>query len=231
MTGSVAIDVFLMNAPGKWSEHLSDKGVGKQVFSFNSATPPTTGSPVSGKGTHTEAAGLMSIRFRTPLAVPQNPVPVGLVQPKPGSVSTTIAVMAARFGEKPTAEAVRAPREPSALDVSSHSWFSIQLAEEKLQLHNAGRCHPCVAFALRADGCWKGDDCSHCHFCTAATARTRRSQLQTEARRRRRRARRIQQLAGEGLTEAPENQVEEDEEEGIPTPDPEAILTGQPFWI
>ena len=27
---------------------------------------------------------------------------------------------------------------------------------EKWKLHCEGHCHPCVAFALKAGGCWKG---------------------------------------------------------------------------
>mmetsp|Transcript_8565 Transcript_8565/g.20353 ORF Transcript_8565/g.20353 Transcript_8565/m.20353 type:complete len:193 (-) Transcript_8565:79-657(-) len=59
-------------------------------------------------------------------------------------------------------------------------------AEEKLQLHKRGICHPCVAFALKPGGCWKGDNCSHCHHCSASQAEKRRTQLQAEARRKRR---------------------------------------------
>ncbi|CAE7204879.1 unnamed protein product, partial [Symbiodinium sp. CCMP2456] len=58
--------------------------------------------------------------------------------------------------------------------------------KEKWQLHRKGACFPCVAFALREGGCFKGDSCSHCHFCDAKSAKTRRRQLQQESRRRRR---------------------------------------------
>ena len=35
----------------------------------------------------------------------------------------------------------------------------------QLQLHNRGKCFPCIAFALKPAGCFKGDECRHCHFC------------------------------------------------------------------
>ena len=57
---------------------------------------------------------------------------------------------------------------------------------ENLRSHQNGTCRPCVAFAFRESGCFKGDACSHCHFCTAEEAAERRRQLQSIARRRRR---------------------------------------------
>ncbi|CAL1170212.1 unnamed protein product [Cladocopium goreaui] len=50
-----------------------------------------------------------------------------------------------------------------------------------LQKHLSGECHPCVAFAIRAAGCYKGDSCTHCHFCTAEEAKERRRVIQMEA--------------------------------------------------
>ncbi|CAJ1399823.1 unnamed protein product [Effrenium voratum] len=50
------------------------------------------------------------------------------------------------------------------------------------QLHLEKRCRPCVAFALKPEGCWKGDSCSYCHFCSREEAKSRRQQLQLEAR-------------------------------------------------
>ena len=57
---------------------------------------------------------------------------------------------------------------------------------ENLRLHENGMCRPCVAFAFREGGCFKGEACSHCHFCTAEEAAERRKHLQSIARRRRR---------------------------------------------
>ena len=57
---------------------------------------------------------------------------------------------------------------------------------ENLRLHQNGTCRPCVAFAFREGGCFKGEMCSHCHFCTAEEAAERRKHLQSIARRRRR---------------------------------------------
>jgi hypothetical protein len=31
-------------------------------------------------------------------------------------------------------------------------------------LHGSGQCKPCLFFH-RAEGCWKGRECSHCHAC------------------------------------------------------------------
>ncbi|OLP92752.1 hypothetical protein AK812_SmicGene25410 [Symbiodinium microadriaticum] len=67
--------------------------------------------------------------------------------------------------------------------------------KEKWQLHRKHACFPCVAFALREGGCFKGDSCSHCHYCDANSAKTRRRQLQQESRRRRR-----AELARQGRT-------------------------------
>ena len=57
----------------------------------------------------------------------------------------------------------------------------------QLQLHNLGQCFPCIAFALQPAGCFKGDECRHCHFCNAQQAKARRRQLQQAARRQKRR--------------------------------------------
>ena len=57
----------------------------------------------------------------------------------------------------------------------------------QLQLHNLGQCFPCIAFALKPAGCFKGDECRHCHFCNAQQAKARRRQLQQAARRQKRR--------------------------------------------
>ena len=68
----------------------------------------------------------------------------------------------------------------------------LQLGDEnrqnwQLQLHNSGQCFPCIAFALKPAGCFKGDECRHCHFCNAEQAKARRRQLQQAARRQKRR--------------------------------------------
>lgn len=57
----------------------------------------------------------------------------------------------------------------------------------QLQLHNRGQCFPCIAFALKPAGCFKGDQCRHCHFCNGEQAKARRRQLQQAARRQKRR--------------------------------------------
>lgn len=57
----------------------------------------------------------------------------------------------------------------------------------QFQLHNSGQCYPCIAFALKPAGCFKGDACRHCHFCNAQQAKARRRQLQQAARRQKRR--------------------------------------------
>ena len=65
------------------------------------------------------------------------------------------------------------------------TWQSWQL--HQVQLHNSGQCFPCIAFALKPAGCFKGDECRHCHFCNAQQAKARRRQLQQAARRQKRR--------------------------------------------
>ena len=65
------------------------------------------------------------------------------------------------------------------------TWQSWQ--RHQLQLHNSGQCFPCIAFALKPAGCFKGDACRHCHLCNAEEAKARRRQLQQAARRQKRR--------------------------------------------
>ena len=36
----------------------------------------------------------------------------------------------------------------------------------KAELHKHGCCCPCIFHTRKADGCWKGDSCNHCHLCT-----------------------------------------------------------------
>mmetsp|Transcript_59891 Transcript_59891/g.140081 ORF Transcript_59891/g.140081 Transcript_59891/m.140081 type:complete len:166 (-) Transcript_59891:120-617(-) len=71
----------------------------------------------------------------------------------------------------------------------TRSAFFTATASEKLRLHKAGQCHPCVAFAYRPGGCYKGDSCTHCHLCTATEATARRKQLQQAARQQRKKRR------------------------------------------
>ena len=77
-------------------------------------------------------------------------------------------------------------------DAASTQDPAVLSAAEKWELHRIGQCHPCVAFALKPGGCFKADECTHCHYCTAAQATVRRGKLQAEARRRRR-TRQLQQ--------------------------------------
>jgi len=69
---------------------------------------------------------------------------------------------------------------------------------DMLQLHLAGKCYPCVAYALKPAGCFKGEQCMHCHFCNAKEAKARRRELQQAARRRKRRENALKDLGGEG---------------------------------
>ena len=43
----------------------------------------------------------------------------------------------------------------------------------KRELHNQGRCEPCLYHSK--GGCWYGDGCRFCHFCTAEQIRKRQS--------------------------------------------------------
>ncbi|CAJ1455868.1 unnamed protein product [Effrenium voratum] len=51
------------------------------------------------------------------------------------------------------------------------------------ELHRVGLCVPCLFHRSKADGCRKGDACSHCHFCTRQQAITRRRALHTQTKR------------------------------------------------
>ncbi|CAJ1350942.1 unnamed protein product [Effrenium voratum] len=82
---------------------------------------------------------------------------------------------------------------PSKETMEMTSWFSQTSAAEMRRLHQLNKCYPCVAFALRAEGCFKGENCLHCHHCTADNAIMRRKQLQAQARRKRRQAGRGQE--------------------------------------
>ncbi|CAE7183016.1 hypothetical protein AK812_SmicGene49105 [Symbiodinium microadriaticum] len=99
----------------------------------------------------------------------------------------------------------------SPISTGTGSSFFTASATEKLRLHKAGQCHPCVAYAFRAAGCYKGDSCSHCHFCTASQATVRRRQLQAAARQQRKK----QRPADQGKEAAATAR----------------ILAGEPFWL
>ncbi|OLP93373.1 Kinesin-like protein KIF3C [Symbiodinium microadriaticum] len=177
-SGLCAVEELIwMLAPGTW---CSGQSLPKSGATMPSECPPDNSASTAGKG-------LKGLEFgpTSSLQGPPSPYPPGPLQSQTNSALPCAPEPGFR-GDDRAADFVGARH-------TRHPWFFLTHQEEKLQLHNAGRCHPCVAFALREDGCWKGDECSHCHFCNAATARVRRSQLQSEARRRRRRARRLQQ--------------------------------------
>ncbi|CAE8593818.1 unnamed protein product [Polarella glacialis] len=56
----------------------------------------------------------------------------------------------------------------------------------QMEAHRLGVCVPCTYFALKADGCRNGDECTWCHICTVDTAKSWRRQLRAEARFRKR---------------------------------------------
>ena len=108
-------------------------------------------------------------------------IPVPGLKLEPGQISAA--------SESPASATTSSKFSPlSRLPQSSKSFFTAS-ATEKLQLHQAGQCYPCVAFAFKAAGCYKGQSCSHCHFCTASEATARRRQLQAAARQQRRKQR------------------------------------------
>jgi hypothetical protein len=45
---------------------------------------------------------------------------------------------------------------------------------EKEELHQRGECTPCAYFAIKADGCRWGSECSFCHLCSADDLRLRK---------------------------------------------------------
>ncbi|CAE8639996.1 unnamed protein product [Polarella glacialis] len=51
----------------------------------------------------------------------------------------------------------------------------------QMDAHRLGVCVPCNYFALKKDGCCKGDDCTFCHFCSFDEAKSRMRQLRAEA--------------------------------------------------
>ncbi|CAE8639794.1 unnamed protein product [Polarella glacialis] len=55
-------------------------------------------------------------------------------------------------------------------DTSPPSSQALSL-ESKMEEHKLGTCQPCAYFAMKADGCRQGADCSFCHFCSAAEVR------------------------------------------------------------
>eukprot|EP00435_Cladocopium_sp_Y103_P066440 s687_g28.t1 len=50
------------------------------------------------------------------------------------------------------------------------------------QLHQLGRCVPCLYHTRKRDGCRKGSACRHCHICTTQEARRRRNRIHLEKR-------------------------------------------------
>ncbi|CAE7225994.1 unnamed protein product, partial [Symbiodinium necroappetens] len=50
------------------------------------------------------------------------------------------------------------------------------------QAHCAKTCRPCIFIHRKADGCRKGNLCSHCHFCTPEEAKRRQKRLCSERR-------------------------------------------------
>ncbi|CAJ1355936.1 unnamed protein product [Effrenium voratum] len=51
-----------------------------------------------------------------------------------------------------------------------------------VDLHSTGQCMPCIFFHRKADGCRKGDTCSHCHLCTAQEMKRRKHRRHVTAR-------------------------------------------------
>ncbi|CAE7262626.1 unnamed protein product [Symbiodinium sp. CCMP2592] len=114
------------------------------------------------------------------------PLPAGLLKFEPGAVIPSFRASAE--GESPATASTNTSSPLPDVPLHRKSFFTAS-ATEKLQLHKAGQCYPCVAFAFKAAGCYKGDSCSHCHFCTASEATQRRRQLQAAARQQRRKQR------------------------------------------
>ncbi|CAE7831432.1 unnamed protein product [Symbiodinium necroappetens] len=79
---------------------------------------------------------------------------------------------------------------------------------DMLQLHLAGKCYPCVAYALKPAGCFKGAQCMHCHFCNAKEAKARRRELQQAARRRKRRENALKDHGDEGEGDEDQDQFD-----------------------
>ncbi|CAJ1337734.1 unnamed protein product [Effrenium voratum] len=77
-------------------------------------------------------------------------------------------------------------REAMSVSASSASpspeWLPLpRLAKE--EMHVAGLCVPCLFHSSKADGCRKGDACSHCHFCSRSEVSHRRKALHLQMKR------------------------------------------------
>ncbi|CAE7676710.1 unnamed protein product [Symbiodinium sp. CCMP2456] len=145
------------------------------------------------------------------MALTQIPFPARLLGKfEAGEVSPSFQAMHASPVRSPasTGGTFSAVTDSPISPTGTKSAFFTASASEKLQLHKAGQCHPCVAFAYRSGGCYKGDSCTHCHLCTATEATARRRQLQEAARRQRKQ----QKTADQGKMTA-------------------RILAGEAFWL
>ena len=91
---------------------------------------------------------------------------------------------------------------------------------DMLQLHLAGKCYPCVAYALKPAGCFKGEACMHCHYCNAKEAKARRRELQQAARRRKRMENALSKEHGEPEIPEPQQSPQQVSE---PSQDPRAV--------
>ena len=134
----------------------------------------------------------------------------------------------------PMAQLPKLPPHPSSTPKSSKP-------PDMLQLHLAGKCYPCVAYALKPAGCFKGEACMHCHFCNAKEAKARRRELQQAARRRKRMENALLKdsdcVAGEDQ-QSPQEQPKESLNEFPKTPEQNQDIhqligsTGkQSFWL
>ena len=142
-----------------WAKRVSSGGSG------------ASGSPVSTVPSLSMGAGQLSASRRTD----------GTLQTVPTALNSALSVDSHSTNRQiPTP--ISPILEPGYTGHSLGAWQNRQS-----QLHATGQCFPCIAFALKPAGCFKGNQCRHCHLCDAEQAKARRRQLQQAARRQKRR--------------------------------------------
>jgi len=88
---------------------------------------------------------------------------------------------------------VKSASSPSIL---LHNVFHVRPMSE---LHELGRCSPCLYFRQKGDGCRQGSDCRFCHMCTPDEIKKHRKTKVKESRARKR-ALALQNVAASSLT-------------------------------
>eukprot|EP00438_Fugacium_kawagutii_P036372 Skav223638 [mRNA] locus=scaffold46:319985:337811:+ [translate_table: standard] len=59
-------------------------------------------------------------------------------------------------------------------------WVKPGEGPAQMDAHLRGTCRPCLFYTRKADGCRKGNDCSHCHFCTRTQLHSKTNRILAE---------------------------------------------------